>query len=139
MRVCFRDLQREMRCVTHRTSADHISQGQKVFEFPALLAYAWRELPSAGRPNFHCGLLGELMDKPFPIVGVGASAGGVEALHDLFKSMPPEPGMAFVIISPPAPKRERSLPEILASARAMAVPTREHDQASPPNRGCLGR
>src|SRR5215510_10035842 len=32
--------------------ADHISQGQKVFEFPALLAYAWRELPSAGRPNF---------------------------------------------------------------------------------------
>src|SRR5262245_50064991 len=52
MRVCFRDLRREMRCVTHRTSADHISQGQKVFEFRALLAYAWRELPSAGRPNF---------------------------------------------------------------------------------------
>ena len=31
------------------------------------------------------------MDRPFPIVGVGASAGGVEALDYLFKAMPPEP------------------------------------------------
>ena len=40
------------------------------------------------------------MDKPFPIVGVGASAGGVEALEYLFKAMPLEPGMAFVCRAP---------------------------------------
>jgi len=34
----------------------------------------------------------------FPIVAVGASAGGLEALEVLFSSMPPEPGLAFVVI-----------------------------------------
>jgi two-component system CheB/CheR fusion protein len=50
----------------------------------------------------------------FPIVGVGASAGGVEALEHLFKAMPPDPGMAFVIVTHLAPKRESMLPKILA-------------------------
>ena len=69
------------------------------------------------------------MDKPFPIVGVGASAGGVEALEYLFKAMPPEPGMAFVIITHLAPKRESMLPEILARDTRMPVLIAEHDQA----------
>src|SRR5215469_3917669 len=68
------------------------------------------------------------MDKPFPIVGVGASAGGVEALEYLFKAMPPEPGMAFVIITHLAPKRESMLPEILARDTRMPVLVAEHDQ-----------
>jgi two-component system CheB/CheR fusion protein len=68
------------------------------------------------------------MDEPFPIVGVGASAGGVEALECLFKAMPPEPGMAFVIITHLAPKRESMLPEILARDTRMPVLVAEHDQ-----------
>jgi two-component system, chemotaxis family, CheB/CheR fusion protein len=68
------------------------------------------------------------MDEPFPIVGVGASAGGVEALEYLFKAMPPEPGMAFVIITHLAPKRESMLPEILARDTRMPVLVAEHDQ-----------
>ena len=64
----------------------------------------------------------------FPIVGVGASAGGVEALEHLFKAMPPEPGMAFVIITHLAPKRESMLPEILARDTRMPVMIAEHDQ-----------
>src|SRR5262252_9101275 len=68
------------------------------------------------------------MDRPFPIVGVGASAGGVEALEYLFKAMPPEPGMAFVIITHLAPKRESMLPEILARDTRMPVLVAEHDQ-----------
>jgi two-component system CheB/CheR fusion protein len=39
------------------------------------------------------------MDSPFPIVGVGASSGGVEALQTLFRVMPPAPGMAFVVLT----------------------------------------
>jgi two-component system CheB/CheR fusion protein len=67
------------------------------------------------------------MDKPFPIVGVGASAGGVEALEYLFKAMPADPGMAFVIITHLAPKRESMLPEILAHDTRMPVLVAEHD------------
>jgi two-component system CheB/CheR fusion protein len=73
------------------------------------------------------------MDKPFPIVGVGASAGGVEALEYLFKAMPPEPGMAFVIVTHVAPGRESMLPEILARDTRMPVLIAEHDQAVRPN------
>src|SRR5262249_12064332 len=61
------------------------------------------------------------------------SAGGVEALEYLFKAMPPEPGMAFVIITHLAPKRESMLPEILARDTRMPVLIAEHDQAIRPN------
>src|SRR5215468_8917098 len=73
------------------------------------------------------------MDRPFPIVGVGASAGGVEALEYLFKAMPPEPGMAFVIVTHLAPKRESMLPEILARDTRMPVLIAEHNQTVRPN------
>jgi two-component system, chemotaxis family, CheB/CheR fusion protein len=67
------------------------------------------------------------MDARFPIVGVGASAGGVEALEQLFKAMPPAPGMAFVVVTHLAPKRESMLPEILARDTRMPVLIAEHD------------
>ena len=73
------------------------------------------------------------MDKPFPIVGVGASAGGVEALEYLFKAMPPDPGVAFVIITHVAPQRESLLPEILARDTRMPVLIAERDQEVRPN------
>jgi len=34
----------------------------------------------------------------FPIVGIGASAGGLEALEQFFSNMPKDNGMAFVVI-----------------------------------------
>src|SRR5262249_18051871 len=73
------------------------------------------------------------MDRPFPIVGVGASAGGVEALEYLFKAMPSEPGMAFVIVTHLARKRESMLPEILARDTRMPVLIAENDQLVRPN------
>jgi len=73
------------------------------------------------------------MDARFPIVGVGASAGGVEALEYLFKAMPPDPGMAFVIITHLAPKRESMLPEILGRDTRMPVLVAEHDQLVQPD------
>src|SRR5262245_55596297 len=69
----------------------------------------------------------------FPIVGVGASAGGVEALEHLFKAMPSDPGMAFVIVTHLAPKRESMLPEILARDTRMPVLIAERDQEVRPN------
>ena len=38
---------------------------------------------------------GNIQDPLFPIVGIGASAGGLEAFEQLFANMPPDIGMAF--------------------------------------------
>lgn len=64
-----------------------------------------------------------MTEKPFPIVAVGASAGGVEALTELFKRLPPHPEAAFVVVTHLAPNRESLLPEILARQTAMPVYT----------------
>jgi two-component system, chemotaxis family, CheB/CheR fusion protein len=36
--------------------------------------------------------------KGFPVIGIGASAGGLDAFNSLFKSMPVDTGMAFILI-----------------------------------------
>jgi two-component system, chemotaxis family, CheB/CheR fusion protein len=56
-----------------------------------------------------------------PIVGIGASAGGVEALEQFFKSVPAGNGMAFVVLTHLTPDRESMLPEILGRATRMPV------------------
>jgi chemotaxis response regulator CheB len=42
----------------------------------------------------------------FPIVGVGASAGGLEALRALLKELPPDTGMTFLLVQHLDPKHE---------------------------------
>ncbi len=41
--------------------------------------------------------------KPFPIVGIGASAGGIEAIITLLENLSPDNGMAYIIIQHLAP------------------------------------
>ena len=60
-------------------------------------------------------------DMAFPIVGIGASAGGLEALEQLLAGVPADSGMAFVIIQHLDPKRPGMLPELLQRATTMAV------------------
>jgi len=57
----------------------------------------------------------------FPIVGVGASAGGIEALEGLFRGLPAKPGLAMVIVTHLSPDRESVLHEILGRYTAMPV------------------
>ncbi|MDR5799637.1 CheR family methyltransferase [Caballeronia sp. LZ001] len=57
----------------------------------------------------------------FPIVGVGASAGGVEALEGFFRGMPEKPGLACVIITHLSPDRISLLPEIVSRFTPMQV------------------
>jgi chemotaxis response regulator CheB len=40
-----------------------------------------------------------MLHQTFPIAGIGASAGGVEALEVLFQDLPPDSGMAFVLVT----------------------------------------
>ena len=57
----------------------------------------------------------------FPVVGVGASAGGLEALTSLLKAVPPDTGLAFVIIQHLDPKHASLLPDLLARWTRMPV------------------
>jgi two-component system CheB/CheR fusion protein len=57
----------------------------------------------------------------FPIVGIGASAGGLDALKELFEAMPSDSGMAFVVIQHLSPTHESRMAEILAKSTALKV------------------
>jgi len=55
------------------------------------------------------------------IVGVGASAGGLEAFTELLKPLPANPGMAFVLIPHLDPKHESAMTELMGRATKMKV------------------
>ncbi len=59
--------------------------------------------------------------KPFPIVGIGASAGGLEAFTAFLKALPADTGMAFVLIQHMDPTHESMLNRLLAKDTAMDV------------------
>lgn len=61
--------------------------------------------------------------KPFPIVGIGASAGGLEAFGQLLAALPEKTGMAFVLVQHLDPHHESLLAEILAPMSRMPVET----------------
>src|SRR6266571_3950170 len=57
----------------------------------------------------------------FPIVGVGASAGGLEAFTRLVEHLPPDTGMAFVLVQHLDPEHESKLPQLLGRATKLPV------------------
>jgi len=57
----------------------------------------------------------------FPIIGIGASAGGFEALEQFMSRVPEESGMAFVIIQHLDPTRKGLMPELLQRTTHMKV------------------
>lgn len=61
------------------------------------------------------------IDAGFNIVGIGASAGGLEAFEQFFRNVPPDCGMAFVLASHLDPDHDSLLTEILQRATTMPV------------------
>ena len=57
----------------------------------------------------------------FLIVGIGASAGGIQALKDFFAQVPKDSGMAYVVILHMSPEHESRLAEILQVTSAIPV------------------
>ncbi|MFL9912986.1 CheR family methyltransferase [Paraburkholderia sp. RL17-337-BIB-A] len=57
----------------------------------------------------------------FPVVGIGASAGGIQALLRLFEQMPADSGMAFVVVLHLSPKYESRADQVLQRATSMPV------------------
>jgi two-component system CheB/CheR fusion protein len=87
----------------------------------------------------------------FAVVGLGASAGGLEALGQLLHALPPRPGIALVVVQHMAPRAESMLPHLLAGASNLPVSEvidgmrveMDHVYVIPPNtemgisKGCL--
>lgn len=57
----------------------------------------------------------------FPVVGLGASAGGLQALKRFFEGMPAESGMSFVVIMHLSPEHESHAAAILQTTTRMSV------------------
>jgi two-component system CheB/CheR fusion protein len=69
----------------------------------------------------------------FPIVGIGASAGGLDAFTQLLQTVPADTGMAFVLIQHLAPNYPSSLAEILSRTARMPVTEGKNDSPVRPN------
>ena len=83
-----------------------------------------------------------LTTSPFPIVGLGASAGGLEAFKNFFSAMPNSSGMSFVLIQHLDPTHESLMKDLLSRYTKMNVIQAEdkmevkenHIYLIPPNR-----
>jgi len=77
----------------------------------------------------------------FRVVGIGASAGGLDAISDLLGALPPRTGLAYIVVQHLDPHHESRLPEILArtvtvpvtAAVAGELPEPDHVYVIPPN------
>ncbi len=69
----------------------------------------------------------------FPIVGIGASAGGLEAFTKLLGALPLDTGLGFVLVQHLDPEHESALVQILARATALPVREAKNDERVAPN------
>jgi two-component system CheB/CheR fusion protein len=69
----------------------------------------------------------------FSIVGVGASAGGLEAFMELLKHLPADSGLGFVLIQHLDPTHESALTQLLGRVTTMPVTEAANGQAVLPN------
>ncbi len=58
---------------------------------------------------------------PFPVIGIGASAGGLEALEQFLANVPPRAGLAVVIVQHLDPTRKGIMVELLQRSTSMKV------------------
>jgi two-component system, chemotaxis family, CheB/CheR fusion protein len=69
----------------------------------------------------------------FPVVGIGASAGGLDAFRQLLSHLPIDTGMAFVLIQHLEPNQKSLLSEILSRETTMPVVEVQQGMAVEPN------
>jgi len=76
---------------------------------------------AAGRKTARLVADADIKRTMIPVVGLGASAGGLEALESFFKAMPANSHAAFVIVSHLDPQHVSLMPELLQKHTAMPV------------------
>ncbi len=86
-----------------------------------------------GEDDKHPDALSDTSNDPFPVVALGASAGGLESLEKFFLNIPPDNGMAFVVVVHLAPQHKTLLPGLLARYTQMATCLAEDGTSIVPN------
>jgi two-component system CheB/CheR fusion protein len=83
------------------------------------------QAPTAASPDASPGDVGTSLEESgghrFPVVGIGASAGGLEAFGELLKHLPRDTGMAYVFIQHLDPSHESMLAALLSRAAPMPI------------------
>jgi two-component system CheB/CheR fusion protein len=69
----------------------------------------------------------------FPIVAVGSSAGGLDAINELLRNLPPDGDLAFILIQHHDPKSVTALPQILSRTTRMPVRMAKNGEEVTPN------
>ncbi len=72
-------------------------------------------------------------DNSFYVVGIGASAGGLDALEKFFKNMPENSGMAFIVVSHLDPNHISIMPELVQKSTKMKLFQAEDGMKVKPN------
>lgn len=70
---------------------------------------------------------------PYPVVGFGASAGGLQAFKQVLENLDPETGMAFILVTHLAPDQKSFLSEIVERYTQMPVHSVEAGRRPEPN------
>ncbi len=78
-----------------------------------------RQMPD--NPNKHLEEMPVVNDKPKFLVGLGASAGGLEAIEAFFENVPPKSGLSFVLVQHLSPDFRSLMDEILARHTDMEI------------------
>ena len=86
-----------------------------------VLSKKGKSAPARGAPEKRPEQKTGKNDGSFPVVGIGASAGGLETIGTFLSNMSPDSGIAFVIIQHLSPQHKSIMAELLAKHTHMAV------------------
>ena len=89
-----------------------------------------RKSPSRKKNN--TSIKTEEIDR-FPVIGLGASAGGLNALRSFFAELPVKSGMSFVVMIHMSPKQPSMLQELLQKVTEVPVSTAQDGQTAEPD------
>ena len=98
-------------------------------------ATPWEPVPSAveGPTVHHPNPEPDDHRADFHVVGIGASAGGLEPLERLFSHLPADTGMAFVVVQHLSPDFKSLMSELLSRRTSMPVRLAEHEMLVEPD------
>lgn len=77
--------------------------------------------------------------KAQPIVAIGASAGGLDALKKFFANVPKDTGIGFVVLTHTKPDRKTMLPELLSNVASIPVVASDNNMPVTPNQAIVAK
>ena len=92
------------------------------------------ELEALKAPLEHAGVIVRDDKQAFPVVGIGASAGGLDAISRTLAHLPTDLGLAYVVVQHLENEREVVLAELLRKRTSMPVAVVENGMRLSPDR-----